>query len=464
MKKIYLSILLLPQLVHSQMANFGNLQIHSGGSLAVSGDFTNASTAVLLNNQSLYLAGRLTNNQASMNAGTGTLYLNGSSSQVVDGSASYQAYNLQTQNAAGITVDRSLYVNGQHSFVSGNITTGSSAFIVYTAGASYTGAADSRHVNGWVKKLGTTDFTFPVGNASYLREVALLNLSATSEYDVSYAGATYQPTNVQSPLVSMNPGEHWQINKISGGSAQVQLNWNTSKVGFPAYPLGGIRAAVFTSAWNDVGGNATGSVTTSGTITSNALITIGRAGIGSGSYAVPMKFLTLTANRETEDVRVQWRTAEELNVSHYDIQRSIDGRNFEAVGSAAAHNGAQQAYIHLDRKAPASRLYYRVRSVDLDGSVSYSIIVSVSALEENGGLILAGNPVKGVIRLTATGTAGGTYSYLLVNAVGQVCQSGRFGIAPSGTVSIPLNLLSKGSYTLVTSIEQTTQRFKVLLD
>jgi len=464
MKKIYLSFLLLPHLLQAQMTNFGNLQIHSGGSVAVTGDFTNASTAVLLNNQALYLRGQLTNNQASMSAGTGTLYLNGSSAQIVDGSASYMAYNLETSNAAGITINRSLYINGFHNFVSGNLVTGTSAFVVYAAGSSYSGAADSRHVYGWVKKLGSTDFTFPVGNATYLREVALLNLSASSEYDVSYAGATYQPTNVHSPLVSMNGGEHWQVNKISGGSAQVQLNWNTAKVGFPAYPLAAVRAAVYTSAWTDVGGNATGNVYTSGTVASNALTTIGRVGIGSGSYAVPLKFLTLTASRESEDVRVRWQTAEELNVSDYEIQRSSDGRNFETVGHAAALNGATQSYVHLDRNVPSSRLYYRIRSIDLDGSIAYSIVVSVAAVSENEGLSLAGNPVRGAIRLASTGGLSGSFNYLLINAAGQVCQSGNFSVSPGGIASIPLKILSKGAYTLVTSVDKSTQRFKVLVD
>src|SRR5690349_24227333 len=61
--------------------------------------------------------------------------------------------------------------------------------------ASYTGDADSRHVNGWVKKLGNTSFIFPVGNNTYERTVAVNNLSVSSELDCRYRSRSEEHTS-----------------------------------------------------------------------------------------------------------------------------------------------------------------------------------------------------------------------------------------------------------------------------
>src|SRR5689334_25416453 len=94
------------------MNNRGNLQIHAGATLAGFGNFTNTSTGALVNNGTLYVKGTLTNDQASMSAGSGTLHLNGNSAQAVSGSQSFKTNNLNTNNSAGITLNNNLSIAG----------------------------------------------------------------------------------------------------------------------------------------------------------------------------------------------------------------------------------------------------------------------------------------------------------------------------------------------------------------
>jgi len=167
MKKAFIQIILVFSAVYvnaqQAITNSGNLQIHTGASVSSFGNFTNISTGALVNNGNLYIKGNTTNDESSMTIGTGTLYLNGSSAQTVNGSQSFKTWHLNTNNSSGITLNNNLSVSGTHTFASGVITTSATPnYLIYEAGSSYSGDGDSRHVNGWVKKSGTTNFVFPV--------------------------------------------------------------------------------------------------------------------------------------------------------------------------------------------------------------------------------------------------------------------------------------------------------------
>src|SRR5688572_13156978 len=272
-KKILPAILLLITGVtnaQQTLTNFGNLQIHSGATVTGFGNLVNNSTGVLLNNGDLYIRGNITNDQASMSSGAGTLYLNGTLAQALGGAQAFRTYSLVTNNTSGIILNNNLNVANLHTYTNGIITTSATNFMVYEAGSSYTGNADTRHVNGWVKKIGNTSFSYPVGNGTYERSVLLANLSVASEFNVRHLITTPNFNSVAYPLFQANPSEYWEVNRVSGGTAIINMNWDNSKIIFPDYLLPELRASWYNGgAWTDQGGSATGNVYTTGSIGSN---------------------------------------------------------------------------------------------------------------------------------------------------------------------------------------------------
>ena len=120
----------------------------------INGSLNNATGAALTINGSLYVNQDVTNNQASMSAGTGTLYLNGTAMQTIAGAQTFKTFNLITNNSAGFILNNNLSASGLHTYAAGHITTSAAPnFMIYESGASYTGDNDSKHVNGWVKKM-----------------------------------------------------------------------------------------------------------------------------------------------------------------------------------------------------------------------------------------------------------------------------------------------------------------------
>jgi hypothetical protein len=455
MKKQLIHILFctLPGMAMAQtdLQNTGTLYISTSSDiLYVNGAFTNGGT--LTNHGQLYVLRNLTNNEASMAAGTGSLLLTGTLAQIVGGTQPFRTFNLTTNNAAGITLNNNLHVSGTHTFTNGIIASSATPnYLVYESGSSYTGSGDAAHVSGWVKKIGSTNFAFPVGNGTYERPVSVVSLSAASEFNARHNVNTPNTNSMLSPIVSVDPYEYWTINQVSGGTAQLFMNWNNAKIQFPQYILADIRA-IYNNAgvWENRGGTATGNVATTGTITSNAVSAFGNFTMGSVSVALPVEFLGIWAMAGDGYNTIQFKTAQESNIDHFEVQRSPDAITFLPIGRMPPHNtNDPQLYTFKDAQPLSGTAWYRVRNIDIDGQSKYSPIVKLSAGNRASSFHVMNNPVSAVIYMSASDNYKGNYQYQLLSNLGQVVQTGNVVVQQAGIVSIPLkDPVSRGVFLL----------------
>lgn len=472
MKRILFPLLILfsCKLTIAQTAatNTGILYISGSSDIFFAGsDFTNNSGSALTNNGQLYVKGNLTNNQSSMAVGTGTLYLNGSAAQSVNGSQAFRTYHLNTNNSSGITLNNNLSVTGIHTFTSGVIVTSATPnYLIYEAGSSYTGDADNRHVNGWVKKFGTTNFIFPLGNGTVERTAGITNLSVASEINAAYRQPTNNIYNLQGPLVQVQDKEYWQIDKISGGTAQVALNWDNSKVAFPPVLTADIRVAYYNgSLWTNSGGTAVGNYATTGTVTSNAVSSFGPFTFGFVSIPLPLDFIDFTAERISGHTQLNWTTAYGLNTDHFIVERSDDGTRFREIGRVAARNsGNIEIYSSSDFEPVSLIAYYRLKSVDIDGKEKLSPVISIKTPNSNNSLTLAANPVHNQVTLNATSELSGAFVYRIHAINGKLMQQGCLAIQSGGQYVIPLKgIFEAGVYTLEVSNGLESFRYKLVV-
>jgi len=330
------------------------------------------------------------------------------------------------------------------------------------------GDGDAAHVSGWVKKFGATNFVFPVGNGTVERTVAISNLSASSEFNARYLATTPNPTLLQLPLRVVDPYEYWPLTRTSGGTAQVTLNWDRSKVYFPNYILPDLSVAGWSgSLWveNGVIGTAVGNAAITGTITSNAISTFIMFTFGSRSYVLPVTLTSFTANKKDDNVLVEWTTEKEINLSHFIVERSDDGTSFYAIGRVNGRNiGKTESYQLTDGKPVQNIAYYRLRSVDLDGKESLSRIATVMSAQGNDKLVLVNNPAHNKITLLATGNLTGEFNYQLILINGQVIKSGKLPVQNGGYYDINLdNNVKPGTYSLKVVDNKQAFYFKVLV-
>ena len=124
------------------------------------------------------------------------------------------------------------------------------------------------------------------------------------------------------------------------------------------------------------------------------------------SSLLPVTFLSLTATDRKDHILLDWATAaEQGNAGFYVERRTADGSAFTDLGFVAATGTEEGAYTFADRTAAAGRAYvYRLRQTDLDGSVSYSPLVS-ARLAADRPLLVYPNPARTTLNVRATATA-----------------------------------------------------------
>jgi hypothetical protein len=104
--------------------------------------------------------------------------------------------------------------------------------------------------------------------------------------------------------------------------------------------------------------------------------------IGPQNIPLPVNFIGLVANRNTDNsVNMKWDVSEEVNVNEYQIERSTNGSSFSSVGSAPAKGKSIYTFTNYD--VPSNTVFYRIKSVDIDGRFKYSGIIKLPGNSSN---------------------------------------------------------------------------------
>lgn len=94
---------------------------------------------------------------------------------------------------------------------------------------------------------------------------------------------------------------------------------------------------------------------------------------------LPVELVSFQATSQQDKVQVDWTTSQELGVDHFVVERSTDGMIFYALGQvhAAAGGPAVHHYDWTDEQPLPGLSYYRLRTVDEDGSHDVSETVAI---------------------------------------------------------------------------------------
>jgi PKD repeat protein len=81
----------------------------------------------------------------------------------------------------------------------------------------------------------------------------------------------------------------------------------------------------------------------------------------------------------TGEVDLHWQTLSETNHDYFSVERSVDGRQFEALVQVAGSGNSQflQSYQTRDPEPFFGKNYYRLKQFAMDGSVTLSEVVAV---------------------------------------------------------------------------------------
>lgn len=296
-----------------------------------------------------------------------------------------------------------------------------------TAANNHTGAGDAAHVDGYVRKLGTTPFIFPVGDNGQYGPFAASGDGTTGAYfygDPTTAitsklgGGNYPvlPSGGPFPTASMGAGvtavstvEYWDIDGTN--TTPITLTWD---LGSDVAGLTGNTLALLTilgwdgtnwvvipsavdntSVLGGVSNLSTGSITTTGSIVPN---TYTAYTLGASGTPLPVSLLSFTATKSQHAALLHWETTTEISSDRFDIEHSTTGKEWALIGNVQSKGSSTRevAYTFIHESPETGANFYRLKMVDRDGSLTYSTARTLY-FDGNDATVLYPNPASDFI-------------------------------------------------------------------
>lgn len=167
---------------------------------------------------------------------------------------------------------------------------------------------------------------------------------------------------------------------------------------------------------------------------------------------------TITNNNS---VYLEWKTYSESNSKQFEIERSMDGVNFERITIiAGAGNSTSIKYYNCtdDNLPEKNKVYYRLKLVDIDGQYQYS---KTLLLKFKAGRFYINSiypqPASDVIHIDVTNVSATTNCTLsFINLNGSVVKRSAMVLNKgSSVINVNISSLSKGVYIMKINNDET---------
>ncbi|MBI1343186.1 MAG: T9SS type A sorting domain-containing protein [Terrimonas sp.] len=176
---------------------------------------------------------------------------------------------------------------------------------------------------------------------------------------------------------------------------------------------------------------------------------------------LPLELLSFGAMMKKNNVELNWVTLWEKNLSHFEIEKSLDGKEFKETGIVFGVGNSDfktnYSYTDIINAETTGIIYYRLKLMDNDGKYGYSDIRVIRIGKQNESLNVSTypNPVVNDVRITVPANwQGKEVSYQIYNMGGSMVKTVRNSNA-SQTEIINMNDLSRGFY--VVKVQQGSE-------
>ncbi len=114
--------------------------------------------------------------------------------------------------------------------------------------------------------------------------------------------------------------------------------------------------------------------------------------------ALPVTITGFNGIRKEQDVKLVWKVEQEINLDRYEIERSLNGRDYEKIGEEKAINANEYHFTDHLKGIAANKIFYRLKMLDIDTKHAYSktIMIGITA---DGMIAISPNPATSYIKL-----------------------------------------------------------------
>lgn len=229
------------------------------------------------------------------------------------------------------------------------------------------------------------------------KSATILQYSAPKEYDRSTPGyfimtISIRNSNHTEPVISYSPKSNTEENKdlvdifeityklakssIKTDEATAEVVRDYKKVMFLEgiiynYDLSLSQGRLFIKKDNGSGGSTTKQEFVRG---------IKISSFNNAPIALPVELSYFRAKKVDKKVLLEWETLNEINNDYFIVQKSLDIDNFRDISHKIDGKGnysGKTYYSYIDNPESSGIIYYRLKQVDFDNSVTYSNIVPI---------------------------------------------------------------------------------------
>ena len=345
--------------------------------------------------------------------------------------------------------------------INGILNSTATNLLILNDNATATNASDNSFVNGPVRKIGNDAFTFPIGKNNFYRPISISapsnpNHHFTAEYFMNDPHPTYNDASLAPTLSHISDCEYWILNRTNGNSnVNVTLSWNLydpiNNCSGTVNNLSQMRVARWNGTqWIDHGnGGTTGGISNGTVVTSAPVTSFSPFTLAATTFAnpLPVELLSFTAEAKENIVVLNWTTASEINNDYFEIQKSLDGINFESFAKVKGSGFSNQIlnYSQIDSKPYIGTSYYRLKQVDFDGTYSYSQINAVNFRQNISNVSFFPNPTNGTITISNL-NENEFYTLQIFDVTGKLIDFKS--VDKNSANNINLSTLSSGFYTI----------------
>ena len=180
------------------------------------------------------------------------------------------------------------------------------------------------------------------------------------------------------------------------------------------------------------------------------------------NVSLPLTLLKFNAAPQTDNVVLNWLTADEKNFRNFDIQRSTDGVNFSTVGTTNAKGDG--AYSYLDNTVAKGQVYYyRLKMIDIDGSFTFSLVQSAE-IYAAASVKLFPNPTRNNITLLLENkNSDQSESHIqIATTQGQICFDQKVNLTQGeNTFTLPTENLPAGVFIVFVQLNNAQWQYKI---
>ena len=179
----------------------------------------------------------------------------------------------------------------------------------------------------------------------------------------------------------------------------------------------------------------------------------------------PVELVEFEGQRINSQVQLNWETASELNNSGFEVQKSLNGQNWNTIDFVKGLGTTNEVnqYDFIDDFPFLEKSYYRLKQIDFDGAFEYSNVIAINYDSSKRNITVFPNPSNGMINLQIDNPSEKNVKIQILNNLGAKIWESELAVNEYN-LNRKIEIEENGIYLIIAQIGDETIIEKVIIN